>query len=229
MFRYVLSLTFAVGLVSAATISTVAQCDGTTIFGTFSASCNHLGFEAHSSIEISPTFSVFAEASLQPPNTPGDAGAAASANFSDDYFFTVFGGTGDGYFRPCFVGSSGGSGISATMSFGGMAFDVTPVSQNPTNCLSSPFFPVNFYRPFTFGVPQVVHVTMLGSARPGPSIFPGMVSESLDHILFADTSGNPLSNITFTLVEVPEPSAVSLLGVGSMFLLVVAMIGRVAG
>jgi hypothetical protein len=218
MFKYVLCLTFAVGFASAAMISTAAQCDGTTILGTLSASCDHLGFEAHSSLEISPTFSVFSEASLLPPNTPGDAGAVASANFSDDYVFTVFGGTGDGFFLPCFVGSSEGGTASATMSFDGLAFEITPLG-NPTNCVNFPFFPINLTKPFTFRVPQTVHITMSGGSRPGvPPTFRGSASESLDHILFYDPAGNLLPNATFTLVEVPEPSAWSLLIIGLIFL-----------
>jgi hypothetical protein len=218
MFKYVLSLTFAVGLASAATISTSAECDGGTTSGTFSANCNHLGFEAQASLEASGTFSVFTEASLAAPNEPGDCCAVASANFSDDYYFTVFGGTGNGFFLPCFVGSSEGAASSATMSFAGLAFDITPLG-NPTNCVSFPFFPINLTKSFTFGVPQTVDITMLGGSNYS-SIppFSSSVSESLDHIMFYDSAGNPLSNVTFTLVEVPEPSAWSMLTIGLIFL-----------
>ena len=51
-------------------------------------------------------------------------------------------------------------------------------------------------------------------------------SESLDHILFFDPAGNLLSNVTFTLVEVPEPSAWSLLSIGLLFLMTVRTISR---
>jgi hypothetical protein len=139
MFKYVLSLTFVVDLASAATISTIAKCGGTVIVGTFSSSCNDLGFEAQASLKTSRSFSVFTEASLAAPNEPGDCCAGASANFSDDYVFTVFGGTGDGFFLPCFIRSSEGATSSATMSFDGLAFDAGP-SRNPANCVSSPFF-----------------------------------------------------------------------------------------
>jgi len=54
--------------------------------------------------------------------------------------------------------------------------------------------------------------------------------ESFDQILFFDASGNPLSNVTFTLVEVPEPAAWSLLCDGLMFSLAVAIRGmRIRG
>jgi hypothetical protein len=58
MFKYLLSLTFAVGLASAATISTSATCDALTVVGIFSASCNHLTSQAQAVLEISGTFSV---------------------------------------------------------------------------------------------------------------------------------------------------------------------------
>jgi hypothetical protein len=49
---------------------------------------------------------------------------------------------------------------------------------------------------------------------------------SLDQILFFDAAGNPLSNITYTLVStsVPEPSALALLSVGLMFVVVARML-----
>ena len=69
---------------------------------------------------------------------------------------------------------------------------------------------------------------MLGGSNSNgafPPFFRSSVSESLDHILFFDASGNPLSNVTFT-VEVPEPAAWSLLSIGLIFFLAVAIRGR---
>jgi len=51
-------------------------------------------------------------------------------------------------------------------------------------------------------------------------------SESLDQILFFDPSGNLLSNVTFTLAEVPEPSAASLLSIGLLFFVTVRRTSR---
>jgi hypothetical protein len=218
MFRYVLSLTFVVGLASAATISTTATCDGVTTVGTFSASCNHGTSTAQASLEIDGHFSVFAEA------TTSDFGGGediATANFSDDYVFTVFGGSGNGFFNPCFVG--GGDG-HVSMSFADDSYDATGRGLNSTNCVG----PIIF-ESFTFGVPQIVPITMFANVSQPLRFAEGIVSESLDHILFFDPLRNPLSNITFTLVEVPEPSSWSLLGVGSMFFLAVAVSFRSYG
>jgi hypothetical protein len=97
-------------------------------------------------------------------------------------------------------------------------------SQNSTNCVGAILF-----EGFTFGVPQIVPITMFANVSQPLRFAKGIVSESLDHILFFDPLRNPLSNATFTLVELPEPTTWSLLIVGSMFLLAVAMIRRVAG
>jgi hypothetical protein len=214
MFRYVLSLTFAVGLASAATIITTARCSGPNTFGTFFASCNDAFAQAEARIEIGGTFSVSASASTI---DFGGTVPEATANFSDDYVFTLFGGTGNGFFLPCF---SGGGLRDADMSFGGIDWDVR---FSATNCAIPLTYLFGMSRPFTFGVPQIDHVTMFADAVQPCRFCFGMVSESLDHFLFFDPAGNPLSNVTFTLVEVPEPAAWSLLGVGGMFFLVVAV------
>jgi hypothetical protein len=44
-------------------------------------------------------------------------------------------------------------------------------------------------------------------------------------IVFFDPSGNLLSNVNFTLVEVPQPSAWSSLGIGLIFFLALPIRG----
>jgi len=107
MFKLFLSLTFAVGFASAATISTSVTCDGVTTVGTFSASCNSIGSFANADV-TAPSFvdmfsglfqlGVAATAIGDGPNES----SSASANFSEDYVFTVSGGTGNGSFFPLF-------------------------------------------------------------------------------------------------------------------------------
>jgi len=212
MFRYVLSLTFAVGIASAATISTTATCDGVTTVGTFGAHCNDGRFQADANLSVFP-FQVFVGA--LPFAFP--ATGSATANFSDDYVFTVFGGTGDGAFFPCFSGGAN-AGASVGMSFAGIGLrDLSPGAND--NCFPNGQ-PNGTPKPFTFGVPQIVHVDVVGSAAP-PTPFRGAGgSESLYAIRFYDPVGNLLSNVNYTLVSVPEPSALSLLSIGLMFLTV---------
>jgi hypothetical protein len=91
MFRYVLSLTFAVSFATAATITTTATCDGVTTVGTTSASCSDALSSASASVDISSlSFGAEVQAMLTPPGIEG-AYSSATANFSDEDVFTAFG------------------------------------------------------------------------------------------------------------------------------------------
>jgi hypothetical protein len=226
MFKYVLFLTFVVSLASAATISTSATCDGVTSFGTLSASCNDGHYMASANLVISGGLSVGVHVSPSTGFPPGTG--SASANFSDDFVFTVNGGIGNGFFFPCFFGSSD-AGTSVTMGLAGIGLGINDFL-NHSNCMGNqPVAGSPAPKPFTFGVPQIVQVDMTGSGNL-PLTREADASESLDNILFFNPSGNLLSNATFTLVEVPEPAAWSLLCVGLMFSLAVAIGGmRIRG
>lgn len=126
------------------------------------------------------------------------------------------GGIGNGFFFPCFSGSSD-AGTSVSMGLAGIGLSISDLI-NISNCGPPPFSPAP--KPFTFGVPQIVQVGMTGSGNL-PLTREADAGVGLDQILFFDPTGNQLSNVTFTLVEVPEPSAWSLLGVGLMFFVVV--------
>jgi hypothetical protein len=224
MFRYVLFLTFTAGLASAATMTAQATCDGVTTVGTFGASCNDgrymafAGIDAPSFVDtrigVSPNFSVSVDVN-QVGGLPGSG--VATASFSDDYVFTIYGGTGNGSFCPV-IDTFHGSGAFASMSFAGLTIVDCPIPSQ--------------HKPFTFGVPQIVSIDMSGQASGVGALSGGArASFEASPILFFDPAGNPLSNVTYTLVSVdlPEPSAWSLLAVGAMFFLAVAMIERVAG
>jgi len=185
MFKLFLSLTFAVGFASAATISTSVTCDGVTTVGTFSASCNSIGSFANADV-TAPSFvdmfsglfqlGVAATAIGDGPNES----SSASANFSEDYVFTVSGGTGNGSFFPCFSGSGNSS---ASQSFAGVSFGFTDAPAGVTNCFGNQ--PSGTPKPFTFGVSQIVSVGMQGSAASGFFMFGEFGAfESFDQILF---------------------------------------------
>ena len=220
MFKYVLSLIFAVGLVTAATISTTATCDGGTTVGTSSAMCNDGSFFAAASISA---FMVDVQ-SGQVTGLPGSSTGSASASFSGNFIFTVNGGSGNGFFYPCFYGSSDSFGASAEMSFAGIAFSASGSPIASTNCGLPPKLNFPLAKPFTFGVPQIVPIINNGSA-PDNSFHGTSANETFLpglEILFFDPSGNLLSNPTFTLVDsVPEPSTLSSLGIGLMLFLAV--------
>lgn len=219
MLKYVLPLTFAAAFATAATISTSATCDGVTTVGTSSAMCSDgrsfasAGISGSLQVLTFPSFfTVFVDAG--PLNVlPGSAVASASASFSEEAVFTVSGGTGNGFFYPCVFATSHNGG-SASIGFGTFSGPCLPPG--------STFFGE---QPFIFGVPQIVQITAQGSV-PGASFRELTASATLGPILFLDSSGNPLPNVTYTLVDsVPEPSSRSLLSVGFMFFVVVRIRG----
>jgi len=223
MFKYVLSPTFAVSFATAATISTSATCDGLTISGTTNAFCNDGFFMASANLEAPSivtnpgpgTFSVFVSAGPVAGPPPLSSGSA-SARFSGEYLFTVTGGIGNGFFFPCF-NRGFDTGATSEISFAGVGLE-------GLNCASSVFASSI---PFSFGVPQIVGIGMGGDAEVDTHHFneESDASASLEVILFFDSSGNVLTNVTYTLasVDLPEPSAVSLLIVGLMFCTTLAL------
>jgi len=215
MFRSVLSLTFAVSFATAATITTSATCDGIVTTG----SCNDGRVSAFARLDIRG----FDEVEVNPIRFPSSG--SASAHFSDDYVFTVSGGTGSGLFMPCFTASAGfssGSVVSVSMGFGGVGFGRNSFGTSG-NCFGGP--DPFFERPFTFGVPQIVNFNIDGFASSARSEIDAL--ETLTEIQFFDTAGHQLSNVTFTLVStsIPETSTLSLLTVGLVFLVAVRIRG----
>ena len=194
MFKYVLSVIFAVGLATAATISTTATCDGATTVGTSSAMCDDGSFFAAASVSA---FMVDVQAGQVTGFTRFSTGSA-SASFSGDFVFTVNGGSGNGFFYPCFIGASDAFGSSAEMSIAGIGFSLVPSESPSTNCAVPRSLNFPSAKPFTFGVPQIVPIVNSGSAPDNP--FHGTsaqeaVTLGLD-IVFFDPSGNLLSNGT---------------------------------
>jgi hypothetical protein len=205
--KYLLSLTLVVSFARAATISTSATCDGVTTVGTTSASCNDGRFKADARVSQS---SLVVDALFLPAFPPGGGGEAL-ANFSDDYVFTVTGGTGEGVFHPCVSGDQDRTDAGAGVSLGGIGVGVI----NPPCADTS--FAFSDSGPFTFGVPQIVHYTIEGFANPSLLHGSADATATFDGIVFFDPSGNLLANVSFTLVEVPEPAAWTFLSIGVLF------------
>jgi hypothetical protein len=149
-------------------------------------------------------------------------GSFASATFIDDYVLTVTGGTRSGIFAPClFAGAVFiGTQTIGSASFGSVSFSGYRVANCGFQGLPQP---PTMFLPFTFDIPQTFTISLYSSTGEGVG------RASLESFQFFNSPSNPLNNVHFTLVEVPEPSSWSLLAVGAMFFLVVAMIGRVAG
>ena len=113
------------------------------------------------------------------------------------------------------------------MSFAGIGFGIIDHPGGNDNCFPNGQPARGTPKPFTFGVPQIVHVEVEGSAFAGSFSFGAGGLESLDGIRFYDPAGNLLSNVNYTLVSVdlPEPSALSMLSIGMMFFVAVAIRG----
>ncbi len=220
MFRIFVFLTSTLGVASAAAFSAIATCNGVTTTGTTSASCNDNGAMASASA-LGISAQAQAITGAVQPGSPLNS-AFASANFSDNYFFTVSGGTGQGSFYPCFEG--GGNGTAREQgTFDGVSFEEDGSPGGGSNCFgtAADLFPLS--KPLTFGATQVVPVQIAVSVMAGDPFFDVSAGIGLDTIVFFDASGNPLPNATYTLVSasVPEPSAWSLLSIGLMFFVVV--------
>jgi hypothetical protein len=178
MFKYVLSLTFAVSLASTATISTSATCDGVTTVGTFGARCDDGLYMAFASLSA-PSF-VDTQIGLSDFGVSVDVSGSqigrgtATANFSDNYVFTMYGGIGNGSYCPGIL-IEHGSGASASMTFGGTSTG---------NCITFA------HVPFTFGVPQIVSIDM-GAETSGVGALSGGASAFLQSIVFFDPAGKP--------------------------------------
>ncbi len=216
MFKYVLSLTFVLAFASAATISTSAMCDGVTTVGTTSASCiDGSGSFASAMVTTGSMFGAEAQAS-----TIFSGSASASANFSGDLFFTVFGGTGQGSFYPCFVGGGNHTAMEHGM-FDGVSFDADGSAVITSNCdgTAADLFPLS--KPLTLGASQTVPFQLAASALARFPFFSVGASLSFARIIVFDASGNVVPNATYTLVSVPEPSGLSLTGIGLILFLAV--------
>ena len=213
MFRYFLSVTFAVCLATAAIISTSATCDGVTTTGTISASCNNGRSSASAGGDtgglLGPGIAVQAGTSF--PNS-----ASASVSFFDQYVVTVSGGTGGGLFLPCFRGDTGHGTLSVHGFVAGNGF---PFSGPFSGCFGTS-------TAFTFGVSQIFSLSMVASLVVSPPFGfigqQGQAAISFIGLELFDPAQNFLPNASATLVAVPELQTWSLLCVGLMFFMVLA-------
>jgi hypothetical protein len=211
---------------SAAILTTQAICDNVIVNGTSSASCGDL-------IVHNP----FAMATAGPPTAPDAAfvqtvsadaaalfphSAAASASVAADYLFTVTTGPTQGFFIACLrVQTDNGR---ATATFGGQKlspFGGTRFSNVGTCPDFDPLVTVIPVTPesFTLGANMMLGLFLTASA-PGIPISAQGFAGFKRGFQFFDASMNPISDVTYTLVEVPEPSTAALVICGLLILAV---------
>lgn len=225
MFKYVLSLSFAVSCASARTISVEASCPGVVTTGPQFASCS--GNLGSAQADVSGGDLVFDDSVLIGASAGVGGSGSSSATFADDYVFTITGGTGAGFFVPCMTAVTDDFvvGSVANVSFGSASLS-PPLNRGLTAGTCNlgnlePGTPI----PFIFGVPQTYTATASAGAS-GMFFGSGDSSADLLGFQFFDGSGNQLMSVDFTLVStsVPEPSAVSLLSIGWLFFVVLRRI-----
>ena len=181
---------------SAAAITSVT-CDGITITDSAFVQCGD---------RLDPTHlfaNAFAGPSVVSAGVTGLGEATARASFSGTIELSVTGGTGSGSFAPCLFVQGGyfqGFGASSA-AFGG--FEMYLQGRFPQSGCGSAL-------PFTYDVPQFFSVRLTAYAygrANGPWIPQADGTAGIDQFRFWDAQGNPLSNVRYSLSEVPEPSA----------------------
>jgi hypothetical protein len=227
MFRSFLFSTLGATCALAATISTQVNCNGEAATGTLAASCSNAVSGASATIRENSLYQDSVEFSVEMIGATSAfpeafATFSASATFQDDYLLRVTGGSGAGFIMPCISTSEDdfrGSG-SASITFGNTGLGTTgsPRYGPQASCERAPTIPLV---PFTFGVPQIIGVSMGGTAqaRTTPSLVDDLAF--LNVLQFFDSAGNQLTNVHFTLIStsVPEPGTLALLSSGLFFVL----------
>lgn len=194
----------ACGWAGATTISTSTTCDGDTVQGTSSAGCNDGQIQATAT--AGPTT---AEVSIL--RYGGTATASASATFSETVSFTVNSGPAGLFFRPCVFaeGDEYGPGngyAQATATFGGVSvMSGSPMSQDScsSGMFEAPMVPVSI------GVAQLETLYLsstdnVSSMPAGDSLPMGMAQ--FNGFQFFNAQGQPVYDVSYSLVGVPEPN-----------------------
>ena len=216
MFRFVCLSVISI-TASAATMMTTVTCNalGTTTTYTGSASCGGYSPDG-TTATAGPTFAEV-QAWATYGQQSGDAVSLAT------YAFTVIGGTGNGFFLPCLY-------VAKDVSIGGTGWAsasfATFSNNNATPGGTDLCVGATSGQPFTFGQTQVfsgsfaAHGQSIGGAPWGLGPQTGGADATLRGFLFWDAAGHPLSDVSYTLIDLPEPSSFTLVALASASLLI---------
>ena len=207
MRRCLICLILVVSSASAAILSTQAVCDGVVVTGTNSASC---GGTPSARAIAGPNF---ASAGAVNPFNPGHS-SGATAMVTDDLVLTATAGPTEGFFIACLSASRDVASANSTAIFTGPSFAAQQIATGGGNrhvdveTCENPFSPPVSVTPasFTLGVP--IRAELLLTAQAGGVPISAGASASFNGFEFFDASMNPVSNVTYALVEVPEPAEV---------------------
>lgn len=221
MFRVFL-LVLALGIASASTIATV-NCDGSIVSDSTHAHCNKttasVDTAADAQVDVGALNSFFT-INVSAAGPGGES--SAQGTVSGAYIFTVASGTGGGFFLPCIGGNGGldvfpGPGAASTFaSFGPLTNsgggDICS-SEGLTSAL-----------PFVDDAGQEFAIFISASASKSSSAWWAAgagLGGPHGEFLFWDSRGNPLSNVSYTLTEVPEPGSFAVVLVAFLTLSIV--------
>lgn len=232
-------LVLALGSASAASIIATVDCDGNITssynfnFATdvsFAFCQSAIGFLSYARATVGPFPPANPALPLQVEGyTQAILGGfvEASASLSGTYELTVFSQfsgepiTGGGFFLPCIrateVGGPPGSSGFSSASFGGYSVD----SGGGGNNICA-FEGLASASPFTYGVAQPFEITLsaygFNAADAGASLG-GNYGYPYPQFEFWSSSGYSLSNVSYVLVEVPEPGSFAVFIVAFLLLL----------
>ena len=225
MGKLLICLILVAGSASAAILSTQASCDGVVVNGTNSAQCGSpTSASPFAAATASPNF---ASAGASSPFGSGH-GANASAMVTEDLALTVTSGSTGGFFIACISANRDVASAAATAIFTGPSFTAQQVATGfggsrivDLETCENPFGPPVTVTParFTLGVP--IRAELLLTAQAGGVPISAGALASFKGFEFFDGSMNPLSAVTYSLVEVPEPAEVFSLMSGLVALLMV--------
>jgi hypothetical protein len=188
----------------AGTIYLDASCSGeVTTYTSDSASCG--SYNPGASAEVSVTGQYVSAGAW----AGYGQSASASASFTQDYVFTVWGGSGDGFAEPLLMvqgDRQGSDSAGASASLGGCELSQGG-SGPPLHCNWASI-------PFEYNVPQILTLSLSAGADAYPyqnGTEYGTAEE--DGFTFFDTSGNPLGGVPYSFdpVPAPEPGTLPLL------------------
>ena len=135
---------------------------------------------------------------------PRGSFASRSETFRGNFLFTVTSGPDEGLFAPCLsAGADWFQGFaSAVAVFDGAGVAATGRGGGVESCIQ--------YGHYTLGVPQYVNILLSVQASAGSNLFDNANADAFAAyygLLFFDSAGQRLSDISFSLVELPVPDA----------------------
>ena len=186
----------------AVTLSTLAGCNGTLYSGTASASCQSSPQTYASASADLTTLSVDVVTASTPAGTSG-----ALAELYGVFELTVMGGSGEAFVDPQLSANlllNGEFTNYAEAAFTNSVGDGCKAVEGDGTIGQNTCIPTTM--PVVFGKPEIVYLSLYAEAEllPGTYYPYDTASAGVDGLLFYNASGQPLNDVTYTLVAAPS-------------------------